>query len=115
MLDEYNHKPGEIGRYTVFEIDFNLSTQVITHQRSYYNLLNLIGDLGGVLEIFIVIFGIIFFKLSAFSLKLKFFEKLFLAFTTSNEIFNISRYQKKNSLKAKFKMLKVKSSNLASI
>ena len=89
LIDKYSNDIDRYGAYSVFELYFELSTKVKESSRSYYNMLNLIGDLGGVLEIFIFLFGIIFFKISAFSLQLKLFEKLFIAYTEINDVFNI--------------------------
>ncbi len=62
---------------------------MLSHSREVYNLLDLMGDLGGVIEIFIIFFGVFIFPISehAFTMKAKALEKLFLARTAQKNLF----------------------------
>ena len=51
--------PGELFRCSLF-----LQSEKVLHQREIFNLLDLVGDLGGVIEVMILIFGIVFFPIS---------------------------------------------------
>jgi hypothetical protein len=51
------------------------------HSREIYNIFDLIGDLGGVLEIIVAFFGFFLFGIAEKSFVLKALEKLFLAHT----------------------------------
>ena len=51
--------PGELYRTNVF-----LQAESMIHKREVFNLLDLVGDLGGVLEVIILSFGFIFFPIS---------------------------------------------------
>ena len=49
--------------------------------RMVYAMLDLMGDLGGALEIIIVVFGLIFYPISEYSFTMKALKKLYLAKT----------------------------------
>jgi hypothetical protein len=59
----------------------------MNHQREVYNLLDLIGDLGGVLEVIIAFFGLFIYPISEFSFFLTALERLFLARTVDKTLF----------------------------
>ena len=54
-----NKYPGELFRCTM-----SLGREAILHKRKVFNLIDLLSDLGGVIEVFIIIFGMIFFAIS---------------------------------------------------
>ena len=56
------------------------------HTRKSYNLLDLIGDLGGVLEIVITLFGIFLCPVAEHSFILKALQKLYLARTKQDDM-----------------------------
>ena len=58
-----------------------LSDISVAHSREKYSLLDLLGDLGGVLEVIILVTGMIFFSISEHSFVLKVIEKMFFART----------------------------------
>ena len=60
----------------------------MSHSREVYNLLDLMGDLGGIIEV--LIFGCSFFvtPISEHSFILKALKKLFLAKTVHKELFS---------------------------
>ena len=59
----------------------------IRHTRQVYNVIDFIGDLGGVLEILVMIFGIVLYPLSEFQFNLKAINLLFMARTSDKFIF----------------------------
>ena len=59
--------------------------QVIVHEHHVYNLLQMIGDLGGVKEIIVSIIGFFIMPLSTFAFQLKAFERLYFARTHSGK------------------------------
>ena len=63
----------------------------LIHTRKVYNLINFLGDLGGVIEDFIYVFGCLIFPISRYSFEVKLFEKLYLAKTKNPEIFEKSK------------------------
>ena len=67
--------------------------------------MDLIGDLGGVLEVITFIFGIFLFPVSEFSFIIKALEKLYLARTSQTGLFKNDKMKKKNN-KTKFKTMK---------
>jgi hypothetical protein len=52
-----------------------------------YGLLDLLGDLGGVLEFIVVLVGLLIIPFSSYSFNLKAFQKLFLANTKDESVF----------------------------
>lgn len=61
----------------------------MVHFRQAYNIFDVIGDLGGVLEIMIMFIGIIFFPIAEHSFNIKFINKLLLGKSE-----NIAEYKK---------------------
>jgi hypothetical protein len=59
----------------------------MAHSRKKYALLDLLGDLGGVLEVVMLAFGFFLFPISEHSFILKAAHRLFYARTTSDKIF----------------------------
>jgi hypothetical protein len=76
----------EINR-CIFQIHILLSSKQIEHSREVYNLLDLLGDLGGVLNALSSALGIIVFPISYHSFVMKGLEKLFLARSLDSSIF----------------------------
>ena len=66
----------------------------IAHSREAYDITDLIGDLGGVLEVLISGFGLFLFPISTHSFVLKILEKLFLARTSDKNIFSRAKISK---------------------
>jgi hypothetical protein len=57
------------------------------HKREVYNSLDLFGDLGGVMEVFSVLFGTFITPISSFAFILKATKMLFHARTSDSEMF----------------------------
>jgi len=58
-----------------------------THNRKIYGVIDLLGDLGGVTEVIMIVFGVFLFPVSEFSFVMKAAKRLFLARTRENEFF----------------------------
>ena len=56
-----------------------LTNEVYRHVRRVYNVLDLLGDLGGVVEIILVFFGIVIYSISKHKFILKASKQFFLA------------------------------------
>ena len=59
----------------------------IIHERAVYGSLDLLGDLGGVTEIIMLLFGFFLFPISEHSFILKAAKKMFMARTTDKGLF----------------------------
>jgi hypothetical protein len=70
-----------------FMMTLRLGNKEVLHTREVYNLMDLVGDLGGVFEVVISIIGIFMFPISNHSFVFKALEKLFLARTLDTSIF----------------------------
>ena len=62
---------------------------VVAHERRIYSFLDLMGDLGGVLEIVSVVFGFFLFCISEHSFNMGAIQKLFLAKTKDVKLFHV--------------------------
>jgi len=58
--------PGELLRATTF-----LHEEATYYEREVYNLVDFIGEMGGVIEIFIMVFGLIIYPISKQSFIIK--------------------------------------------
>lgn len=81
---------------TVYSHYFSLSNEQLIHERTVYNFLDLLGDIGGLMEIFVLIFGVFLFPLSTFSFTLKAFEKLYLIRTNQSNLISVKSLKKNN-------------------
>ena len=70
----------------LYAMNFFIDAVKISHSREVYNILDLIGDLGGVLEVIIFVFGVFLFPISEFSFVMKALEKLYLARTSHSTL-----------------------------
>ena len=69
---------------------FYLQPESIYHKREIFNAIDLIGELGGVIEIFIITFSVFLGPISYFSFILKATKALFLARTDDQQMFKPS-------------------------
>ena len=82
----------------LFQSKFFLDMQSINHNRSIYNLLDLLGDLGGVTEVIMAVLGIFLFPISEHSFIIKAAKIVFLAKTKDENMFkHKEKYQTKES------------------
>jgi hypothetical protein len=59
-------------------------------------LLDLLGDLGGVTEVIMIVFGLIIFPVSEHSFIIKAVKKLYMAKTKNDKLFKLSKsYQER--------------------
>ena len=74
----------------------------LKHTRIVYNFLDLLGDLGGVTEVIMIVFGFFIFPISEHSFIMKATQKFFLARTADKTIFkrsqNVSKYADPNEI-----------------
>ena len=78
----------------LFSMVVFLTPETIGHTREVYNLLDLFGELGGVIEIFIISFGVVLYPISKHSFILNATKILFKAKTTEKNLFKISKKDK---------------------
>ena len=71
----------------VYTQKISLHDQYILHSRSGYGMLEIIGDLGGVMEVFLFCLAIIVRPFAVFSFNMKALQKMFLAKTFDNKLF----------------------------
>ena len=63
----------------------------ISHERVIYSFLDLLGDLGGVTEIIMVVFGIFLFPISEHSFHTSALKRMFMAKTKDDNLFKSPR------------------------
>ena len=83
-----------------------ISDQQVVHERKVYGILDLLGEMGGVLDILVSILGIFLFLITEYSFILKALEKLYLAKTSDRLLFQKFQQKKKNMKKNKFLTMK---------
>ena len=64
-----------------------LSSETLEHNREIYNLLDLLGDLGGVKEVIMIVFGFFLFPISEHSFINQATKRQFLVKTEDTELF----------------------------
>ena len=62
-------------------ISIYLQQESVLHVREVFNMIDLIGELGGVIEVFIMLFGFFLFPVAQFSFVIKATKMMFLART----------------------------------
>jgi hypothetical protein len=62
-------------------------SEMVSHKRRVYGWLDLLGDLGGVTEVVMIVFGFVLFTISEHSFYIKAISTLFLARTEDKELF----------------------------
>jgi hypothetical protein len=78
--------PGELLRISLY-----LQEEAIFFEREVYNLLDLVGDMGGVIQVITIVFGIILYPIAEESFNLKAASQLFRARTNDNDLFKNSK------------------------
>jgi len=66
---------------TMFVYICSLSPDVTTHYRSAYNIMSLLSDIGGVMEILVMVAGVFMQPITFHLFFIKYLENLFLAKT----------------------------------
>jgi hypothetical protein len=72
----------------VYRASYGLSVYSIEYNRAVYNVLDLMGDIGGVLEIIVLFFGIFLNPISKFSFDLTAIRYLYLVRTSEKDLFD---------------------------
>ena len=54
---------------------------MILHKRVAYGIIDLLGDLGGVLEVIVAVLGVMILPISKYSFELKVLENMFIVHT----------------------------------
>ena len=87
---------------------FTLSSEVIEHERCIYTFMNLIGDLGGVHDLFVVFISLFMSPISEHFFISKVLGKLFLVKTSKTNLFkHQTQILKKNGKNLKFNNTKI--------
>ena len=71
----------------IFQSLYWLQTQSVDHTRKVYNILDLLSDLGGVLEIISLLFGFLILPISEFSFILKAAKRLYMVRAKDQSLF----------------------------
>ena len=67
-----------------------LNEEGVNYQRDAYNILGVLGDLGGIVEVIMIIFGFFLFPISEHSFYLKAARMLYFARTKEQNLFQKS-------------------------
>lgn len=74
----------------------------VLQARAIYNLFDLLGDLGGVTEIVMIVFGSFLFPVSEFSFFVEAMKRFFLASTSDDNLFLDEEDPDEDKLKSKY-------------
>ena len=61
----------------LLHINYTLDLNQTAHQREVYSFLDFVSDIGGVFDLIILAVGFFFKRISEFSFKLKFIQKMY--------------------------------------
>ena len=75
----------------LFSTTLYIDTQAINHKRDIYNLLDLLGDLGGVTEVIMICLGIFINPVSEHSFIIKASKTIFLARSKNKNLFKLNK------------------------
>jgi hypothetical protein len=89
----------------IYESFFMLDMEEVVQERTVYNFLDLLGDMGGLVDIIVSFFGIVLFPMSKFSFILKALEKLYQV-SSKDSSFLQKKTLKKSDNKNRFKTKK---------
>ena len=77
----------DIGLPSIYvAFDFYLNTELTTHKRKIYNLLDLLGDFGGLFECIMIIMHLWIAPWSQFSFSINAIKKLYMAKTKDENL-----------------------------
>ena len=83
------HSLNEAYPNLLYETYIQLKNDSITHVRETYRLIDILGDLGGVIEILMLVLGTFLFPISEHSFILKALQKLYLARTRDKQLLEL--------------------------
>ena len=76
----------EVDPGCVYTTVYRLQGSGQVHQRSIYGFLGMIGDLGGVTEVVMILFGFMLYPISEFEFNLKAIKTLFMVRTSDEDL-----------------------------
>ena len=82
------YQSANFNKNLVYRVKLGLSQIGSEHQRKIYGFFDLIGDLGGVLELILVLFGIVVSPIANYSFIMKAADKLFYGRTSKEQVFD---------------------------
>lgn len=85
----------------VYCLDMMLDPRVEMHTRQISNVLDLLGELGGVLDVMVLLVFFFVAPVAEHSYFMAVFNKLYLAKTKSSNVFKNKKYQQENDIEAK--------------
>ena len=74
---DYSFDGSQYSEDTYLIYNFQFSENRLLHVRSCYNILDFIGNIGGVLDIFVLVFGVFFSPISQFSFMIRALQKIY--------------------------------------
>ena len=74
-------------KYSLYQFEMFLMFENMEHEREIYGLLDLMGDLGGVTEIVMLMFGFILSPIAEHKFNLQAAKRLFIAQSKDGELF----------------------------
>ena len=72
-----------------------MSNSLITHKRRIYDIVAVLGDLGGVTEVMMLAMGCLLYPISQSSYKMMSTKRMFIARTKNDELFDEASEEKK--------------------
>ena len=94
----------EIDPGCIYTTVYRLQSTGLLHKRSVYGLMGLIGDLGGVTEVVMILFGFFLYPISEFEFNLEAMKTLFMARTSDPNL--MDKQCKSFTAKPEFKIPK---------
>lgn len=91
--------PGQIMNFNFWLYEYE-----VLHEREIYNILDLVGDLGGIQGFFVLLVGIFIFPISEYSYNVKALEKLYLVDSKDTDMIFIKEDYKKKPKTNKVKI-----------
>jgi len=82
------HFVPDYNKINVYNCIYRLLPKKFDHERKIYGLMGFIGDIGGVTEIVMLMFGFFVLPFSEFSFNLKAMKKLFLVRSSDQKMFH---------------------------
>ena len=61
----------EVEPLRLLTVSFMLEKEAIQHIRECFNFIDMIGNLGGVVEVFVIVFGVLIYPISQYKFMLK--------------------------------------------
>ena len=88
-------------------IEFSLKDETVNHTRQVYGILDLFGDLGGVVEVILMLGALSLSSFTEHSFVIKALQKFYQAATTNDDLFQETQSGKrKQKLKKNGKIIK---------